>query len=32
MRVVRVGEVDWVEAAVGMLDPALVEVFPPGLH
>ena len=32
MQVVRVGKVGWVEVAAGMLDPALVEVFPPGLH
>ena len=32
VQVVRVGKVDWVDAAAGMLDPALVEVFPPDLH
>ena len=26
------GKVDWVEAAAGMLDPAVAEVFPPDLH
>ena len=32
VQVARVGKVDWVEAAAGILDPALAEVFPPDLH
>ena len=32
VQVVRVWEVDWVEAVAGKLDPALAEVFPPDLH
>ena len=32
VQVVRVWEMDWVEAAAGKLDPALAEAFPPDLH
>ena len=32
VQVVRVWEVDWVEAAAGKLDPARAEVFRPDLH
>ena len=32
VQVVRVWELDWVEAAAGKLDRVLAEVFPPDLH
>ena len=32
VQVVRVWEVDWVEAAAGKLDRAFAEVLPPDLH